>query len=87
MCITFLSKHELLHELNKKSTHKRNVELLRLLYTKVNGVSDKRVVTFTISKLEMNEKDEVAYKNILENCVVKLGGNVYNNSEGCKQYG
>ena len=81
MCITFFNKDELIQELKEKNSHKRNIEVLRLLYSKVYSDNEKMLVTFTLSQLEMNEYDSTEYKNILHNCVVKLGGNVYNNNE------
>ena len=80
MCITFFNKDELIQELKEKNSHKRNIEVLRLLYSKVYSDNEKMLVTFTLSKLEMNEYNSTEYKNILHNCVVKLGGNVYNNN-------
>ena len=79
MCITFFNKDELVQELSVNNSHKRNIEVLRLLYSKVHSDNDKTLVTFTLSQLEMNKYNSTAYKNILHNFVVKLGGSAYNN--------
>ena len=84
MCITFFNKNELIQELSVNNSHKRNIEVLRLLYSKVYSDDDKALVTFTLSQLEMNEYNSTEYKNILHNCVVKLGGSVYNNNRELK---
>ena len=80
MCITFFNKDELVQELSVNNSHKRNIEMLRLLYSKVYSDDDKALVTFTLSQLEMNKYNSTAYNNILHNCVVKLGGSAYNNN-------